>query len=447
MRHAEPFRVAVTGLGAVSAFGWGVEALRRGLAAGETAIGPLRRFAGEGHRTAVAAEVPSADEAPDALARLVPGWADLSLADRFALTAAAEALAAAGGAAAVLGGRPEAAGVFFGGSTAGMVEGEELFAEEPGQPLPWRHLETLASQPIDAPAAAVARRFGIGGPVITVSSACASGTQALGLALDALRSGEVEVALAGGADSLCRLTYAGFNALRVVDERPCRPFGAGREGMTLGEGAGVLVLEPEVRARKRGAPVLAHLLGVGNSCDAHHMTAPHPEGVGAALAIERALRDVGRGAAAGVPPEAVAFIDAHGTGTPLNDLSEWRGMVRVFGERAGEIPLTATKAAVGHLLGSSGAIEAVVTVLCLAAGEVHPTAAGGGLDPETPVRLVTGRPLPLDREPDRKPELDPGRGSVALSTSFGFGGANAAAVFGRAELAGGPEPAGFEEPR
>jgi 3-oxoacyl-[acyl-carrier-protein] synthase II len=182
------------------------------------------------------------------------------------------------------------------------------------------------------------------------------------------------------------------------------------------------------------------------------MTAPHPEGLGAALAIERALRDAGRGAAAGVPPEAVAFIDAHGTGTPLNDLSEWRGMVRVFGERAGEIPLTATKAAVGHLLGSSGAIEAVATVLCLAAGEVHPTAAGGDLDPETPVRLVTGRPLPLDREPDRAPELDPdldpSSGSVALSTSFGFGGANAAAVFGpAAEGAGGPERAGFEEPR
>jgi 3-oxoacyl-[acyl-carrier-protein] synthase II len=414
MRRAEPFRVAVTGLGAVSAFGWGVEALRRGLAAGETAIGPLRRFAGEGHRTAVAAEVPSADEAPEALARLVPGWADLSLADRFALAAAAEALAGAGGAAAVLGGRPESAGVFFGGSTAGMLESEEVFAERSGAPLLRRGLERLASQPLDAPAAAVARAFGLGGPVVTVSSACASGTQALGLALDALRSGEVEVALAGGADSLCRLTYAGFNALRVVDARPCRPFRAAREGMTLGEGAGVLVLEPEERVRARGAEGIARLLGVGNSCDAHHMTAPHPEGVGAALAIERALSDAGLDG--GVP----AFFNAHGTGTPLNDLSEWRGMERVFGAGASEVPLTATKAAVGHLLGSSGAIEAVATVLCLRDRQVHPAPGDGDLDPETPVRLVLDEPLRLELE------------GVALSTSFGFGGANAAAVFGPA---------------
>lgn len=420
MPRSAPFRVAVTGLGAVSAFGWGVEPLLRGLVAGESAIGPLRRFAGEGHRTAVAAEVPDPRAPPEEVARVVPGWDDLSLADRFALAAAAEALAWAGGAEAVLGGRSEAAGVFFGGSTAGMVEGEEVFGEAPGLPLSRRRLELLASQPPDAPAAAVARAFGLGGPVVTVSSACASGTQALGMALDALRSGEVEVALAGGADSLCRLTYAGFNALRVVDARPCRPFRAGREGMTLGEGAGVLVLESEERARERGAAALARLLGVGNSCDAHHMTAPHPEGLGAALAIGRALDD------AGLDRAAPAFFNAHGTGTPLNDLSEWRGMERVFGAGAGEIPLTATKTAVGHLLGSSGAIEAVATVLCLRDGQVHPTPGDGALDPETPVRLVLGEPL----------AFDPERGGAALSTSFGFGGANAAAVFGLAPGSG-----------
>ncbi|HEX6199718.1 MAG TPA: beta-ketoacyl synthase N-terminal-like domain-containing protein, partial [Thermoanaerobaculia bacterium] len=226
-----------------------------------------------------------------------------------------------------------------------------------------------------------------------------------------------------GADSLCRLTYAGFNALRVVDERACRPFRAGRQGMSLGEGAGVVVLEPEERARRRGAPVLARLLGVGNSCDAHHMTAPHPEGVGAALALERALRDAGH---EGGGAAAVAFVNAHGTGTPMNDLSEWRGMARVFGAGAGEIPLTASKASVGHLLGSSGAIEAVATVRCLLEGLVHPTpaseAAGAELDPETPARLVLGEGLLLSERTVSGPGL-------ALSTSFGFGGANAAAVF------------------
>jgi len=427
---ADGRRIAVTGLGAVSAWGWGVEPLWRGLLSGKTAIGPLKRFAGQGHRTAVAAEVPTLEEdqgVPEDLVRRVPGWASLSLSERFALAAAWEAVAASGGLEAVLGGRPEAVGVFFGGSTAGMLEGEEVFAEGPGRPLGRRDLEALAAQPLDVPAATVARHLGLGGPVLTVSSACASGTQALGAALDALRSGEVEVALAGGADSLCRLTYAGFNSLRVVDERPCRPFRAGRQGMSLGEGAGAVVLEPEKRARGRGAPVLARLLGVGSSCDAHHMTAPHPEGVGAALALERALRDAGHeGAGAG----EIAFVNAHGTGTPMNDLSEWRGMARVFGPSAGEIPLTASKASVGHLLGSSGAIEAVATVRCLLEGLVHPTPVsdeeGGELDPETPALLVLGEVLPLAERTGSGPGL-------ALSTSFGFGGANAAAVFAAGE--------------
>jgi 3-oxoacyl-[acyl-carrier-protein] synthase II len=416
---SETQRFVVTGLGAVSAWGWGVDPLWAGLLSGRTAIGPLRRFAGEGHRTGVAAEVPAA---PEALARHLAGWDELSLAERFALAAAEEAMAAAGGASEVLAGRPEAVGVFFGGSTAGMLESEDTLAEGSGR-LGRAAIRLLAAQPLDAPAAAVARSLGLAGPVLTISSACASSTQALGAALDALRAGEVDVALAGGADSLCRLTYAGFNALRVVDERACRPFREGRAGMTLGEGAGVLVVEPEERARARGAKVLGAVLGAGNSCDAHHMTAPHPEGLGAALAIERALRDAGLDPAR----SPLAFVNAHGTGTPLNDLSEWRGMARAFGDRAGAVPLTATKASVGHLLGSSGAIEAVATLLCLAAGVVHPTPRSGDpgerVDPETPARLVLGEPLPLE------PGAGAGAATVALSTSFGFGGANAAAVF------------------
>lgn len=426
-------RFVVTGLGAVSAWGWGIAPFWRGVLSGRTGIGPLRRFAGEGHRTAVAAEAPSA---PRELIRRFPAWDRLSLAERFALAAAEEAVSAAGGPGAVAGDAPEVVGVFFGGSTAGMLESEETFAPRaPGRPernelerLNRNELELLASEPLDAPATAVARWLGVAGPVVTISSACASGTQALGAALDALRAGEVEVAVAGGADSLCRLTYAGFNALRVVDERPCRPFREGREGMTLGEGAGVLVVEAEERARQRGARVLGAVLGAGNSCDAHHMTAPHPEGLGAALAIERALRD------AGLDPSAapIAFVNAHGTGTPLNDLSEWRGMAKRFGERAATVPLTATKASVGHLLGSSGAIEAVATLLCLGQGVIHPTPRSGEpgerIDPETPARLVLGEALDLDPGSDASGTA----GGVALSTSFGFGGANAAAVFARA---------------
>ena len=422
MTTTEP-RIVVTGLGAVSAWGWGRELLWRGLVSGETAIAGLSRFDAPGLRTRIAGQVPGQAPAEPGAG---PSAEDdeISLAERFAVAAAAEALAQAlgiGPPAGPITALPrEATGVFFGGSTAGMFESEEVFRET-SKRGPWgRDLDLLAAQPIDNAAAAVARRYGLAGPVHTVSSACASGTQALGAALDALRSGEVDVALAGGADSLCRLTYAGFNSLRVVDEAPCRPFREGRAGMSLGEGAGLLVLETAERAARRGAPVLAELRGAGNSCDAHHMTAPHPAGLGAALAMERALED------AGARPEEICFVNAHGTGTPLNDASEWLGMVRVFGEHAGEVPVTATKASVGHLLGSSGAIEAVATVLCLAAGEIHPTPHGGDVDPETPVRLVVGAPQAL-----------PAGGGpwVALSTSFGFGGANAAAIFA-AERAG-----------
>ena len=409
-------RIVVTGLGAVSAWGWGQDALWQGLVSGETAISRLSRVSVDGLRTRVAAQVPPRIPPPS---RGGPGDlpgadAGLSLADRFALAAAAEGLAQALGAGAPHGLPRDATGVFFGGSTAGMYESEEVFRVASDRPPDGRDLDRLAAQPIDNPAADVARHLGLSGPVHTVSSACASGTQALGAALDALRAGEVDVALAGGADSLCRLTYAGFNSLRVVDEAPCRPFRRERAGMSLGEGAGLLVLETAARAARRGARVLAELRGAGNSCDAHHMTAPHPAGLGAALAMERALDD------AGARPEEVSFVNAHGTGTPLNDASEWLGMVRVFGDRASAVPVTATKASVGHLLGSSGAIEAVATVRCLVAGVVHPTPSGGEVDPETPAHLVLGTPFPLAAGADPW---------IALSTSFGFGGANAAAIF------------------
>lgn len=399
-------RVAVSGVGAVSGLGWGIAPLWEGLRAGRTAIRPFERFDHSAHRTHLAAEIDvpePADLAGD------PRWKNLSLADRFAVFAAAEALAMAGLSAPL----EELAGVWFGSSTGGMFESERFFGEFlRGR---WRHakLRDLASQQVNAPGDAVARWFGASGPVRTVSSACSSGALALGAALDAVRSGEVEAAVAGGSDSLCRLTYAGFNALRSVDEGPCRPFRAGREGMSFGEGSAVLVLEPVERVLARGGEPLAVLSGAGSACDAHHMTAPDPTGAGAAAAVEAALRD------AGMPPDEVGFVNAHGTGTPLNDAAEWKALRRVFGERAGDLPLAATKALLGHLLGSSGAIEAVATVLCLRHGEVHPVPSSSDADPELPVSLVLDRPLPL-----------PGV-RAAVSTSLAFGGSNAALVFSR----------------
>jgi 3-oxoacyl-(acyl-carrier-protein) synthase len=399
-----PIRVVITGMGAVSAAGWGVELLWHALRAGRAELGPFSRFDHSRQRAHLAGEVPSG---PPQTFRRLPGWNRLAFTDRFALFAALEAVEQAR-----LGRRlgDLTAGVFFGTSTAGLLEGEwflEDLWESGGQR---GRLSHMASHQLNSPGDAVARHLGVTGPVRTVSSACASAALALDDALRSIRSGEVDLAVSGGSDSLSKTTYSGFNSLRAVDEKPCRPFREGRGGMSLGEGSAVLVLEPLERALARGAEPLAEILGAGASCDASHMTAPHPEGVGAALALSRGLDD------AGMAAEHIDFFNAHGTGTLLNDASEFAALSRVFGERASSMPVSTTKSIVGHLLGSSGAIEAVATVLCLRAGEAHPAAGGGRVDPKTPLDLVLGEPRPL-------PE-----GSVAVSASFGFGGANAAVV-------------------
>ena len=400
-------RVVVTGLGAVSPFGAGVAALAAGIRAGRTAIARFDLFDHERQRTHVAGQVPAA-----AIARTdrSNGRTLLSRTDLFGEIAALEAVGAARlplDSAALAD-----VGLFFGSSTGGMFEVEDYYRVLKAHGARRRSARAIAAHQTNSPGDAVARRLGIGGPVETISSACAAATLAIGAALDALRVGEVDVAIAGGSDALCRLTYSGFNALRAVDEGPCRPFRADRQGLSLGEGAGLLVLETEEHAARRGAPILLELAGAGATCDAHHMTAPHPEGSGAARAMRTALED------AGVAPDAVDFVNAHGTGTPLNDASEWEAMRAVFGERASRVPLTSTKSLVGHLLGACGAIEAVVTATCLMDGFQHAMPArpdDAGIGPD----LVLGAARPLS---------DP---RVAISTNFAFGGANAALVFRR----------------
>jgi 3-oxoacyl-[acyl-carrier-protein] synthase II len=404
---ANPARVWVTGIGAVTPFGWGLEAFRRGLFEGRTALRPLGLFRTERHRTRVAGEVP--DGVGEALSGLRPKErARLSRSDGFALAAAREAAAMAR-----IGEAP-GAGVFLGSSTGGLLEGERVFhdlRERPGARLAASRLAT--HQP-DGPAATIARAFAVTGPVVALSSACSAAGMAIEAALRSLREREVELAFAGGADALNELTYAGFNALRAVDEGPCRPFRAGRTGLSLGEGAGMLILESERHARARGAEPLAELLGAGSSCDATHMTAPDAHGEGLALAVEKALADAGIGA------EEIDVIDAHGTGTPLNDLAEWRGLERVLGPRVAAIPMLATKGAVGHLLGACAGVEAAGVVLALATGSLPPTQRSGAVDPECPARLVLDGPLAL---------AYPAR---VLSINLAFGGANVALVL-RAE--------------
>ncbi|RLE20235.1 MAG: hypothetical protein DRJ65_18660 [Acidobacteria bacterium] len=396
-------KVVITGIGAVSGFGWGVEKLWRGLESGATSIREPSVFDVEGQRTTLVAEV--GPPGPDAQAE-IDDLRNLSRADVFAVIAAREALVRAG----VDAGGPRT-GVFCGGSTAGMAECEDFVGRivgvHPGKPT----LRLLASQQLNGPGDAVARDIGACGPVIGFSSACASGAMALGAALEAVRSGDVDMALAGGADSLCRLTYSGFNALRSVDPGVCRPFRRERQGLSLGEGAGMLVLEPLDRAVARGAEPLAELAGYGASCDAYHMTAPHPKGDGALAAMKAALRD------AGLESLDVGAVNAHGTGTPHNDQSESCALRRLLGERALEVPLTAPKGALGHVLGAAGALEAVASVLALECGTIFPTAGSTPADPDFGIDLVL----------DEGREMFRGK-QTWISTNFAFGGANAALV-------------------
>ncbi len=388
--------VAITGIGAVCGFGNGVERLLAGLRAAQPAMTEVSVFAVEGHRTRLGSQVPDA-----ATQDLDPG---LSRGDRFAVLAAREAVTDAGLDAAHLGD----AGVFLGSSNGGLLEGERFLRRlRDGDAL---GLRTVASHQNNGPGDAVAKDLGAHGPVVTSSSACTSANMALASALDALRAGECEVAIAGGADAMCETTYAGFNSLRAVDPAPAQPFRAARAGLSMGEGAGVLVLETLAHARARGATILAELAGAGASCDAHHMSAPKDDGSGSLAAMQRALAD------AGEAPAAVAFINAHGTGTPHNDVAEARALRALFGDSVARIPVTSTKSLVGHLLGGCGGLEAVVCVLGLRHGEVHATAGDGPADPALGLDLVHDAPRRLEGA------------RVALSNNLAFGGNNCALV-------------------
>ena len=392
-------RVVVTGIGAVSPFGWGVAAFRRGLLAGKCAVEPSRDFDTRGQRTQIVGEVETAPEQIDGLATRS---ARLTRTDLFAVAAATEACRNAS-----LSPSDCSPGVFFGGSTAGMVECEEYVARLLGVREGKPSLGLLTSQQLNGPGDAVARSLATSGPVESLSSACASGALAIGAALDALRTGEVEVAVAGGSDGLCLLTYSGFNALRLVAPGPCLPFRKNRRGMNLGEGSGVLVLETLAHARGRGARPIAELLGAGASCDAHHMTGPDPEGRGLVEAIRKAL------AMASISPADTGSICAHGTATRYNDSMELAAFSTLFGSL--ELPVYSVKGTTGHTLAAAGLIETLVTLHSIHEGFAPPTAG-----------LVTPDSAAQGRVTRSAVDLDPRQ--PALTVSAGFGGVNAALV-------------------
>jgi 3-oxoacyl-[acyl-carrier-protein] synthase II len=261
----------------------------------------------------------------------------------------------------------------------------------------------------------VARHLGAHGPRTTIMTACSSSATAIGYAADRIRLGHVEVALAGGAEGLTRLTYAGFGCLRATapGDEPCRPFDAERKGLTLGEGAAVLVLEDYERARARGAAILAVVAGWGITADAHHMTAPHPEGDGAARAMQMALDD------AKLSADAIGYVNAHGTGTPHHDAAETLAVKRIFGARAPSVPVSSIKSMVGHTLGAAGAIEAAASVLSLARGFLPPTVHLRAPDPAFGLDYIPGAARDVAVE-------------ALLSNSFAFGGNNTVLALTRA---------------
>jgi len=402
-----PPRVVITGLGAVSALGGDVAALAAGLVDGRCAIGPLTLFPYRG-RAGTAAE---AHDTTAGTAALPPATVRrLSRPDRFALAAAGEACRAAGLDAAL---RRRAA-LHVGATTGGMFETEEVYLRRRSGEERRVRLSRMIGMPLATAAAVVSQALGIHGPQATVSTACSSSALAVALAAETIRRGEARVALAVGTDTLCRLTYAGFDALQALDPDRCRPFDRRRRGLSLGEGAGALVLEDADHARARGARARAVFLGAGSATDAHHVTAPHPEGAGALAALRGAL------AAAGVPADAVDYVNAHGTGTPQNDAVEVAVLRTVLGPRIARVPISSTKSQIGHCLGAAGAIEAAATVIALDDGVLPPTVSLEEPDP-------AWADLDLVPAAGRRAALD-----VALTSSYGFGGHNVTLVFGRA---------------
>jgi 3-oxoacyl-[acyl-carrier-protein] synthase-1/3-oxoacyl-[acyl-carrier-protein] synthase II len=332
------------------------------------------------------------------------GRKDLLLTTRFALAATRQALADAGWDPGAL--QKLRVGVCLGTTVGSALNIEDFYREYRTGGSP--DLETIERFLRSNPAAAVSRELGLDGPVQTVVNACSSGTDAIGIAASWLRAGVCDVVLAGGADELCRIIYNGFISLMITDDQPCRPFDRERRGLNLGEGAAVLVLERPSVAAARGARTRARVLGYGAACDAHHLTAPHPDGRGLRQAFAEAL------ATAGVAPGEVAFINAHGTGTPDNDRVEGRVIHDLFPET----PFVSTKGYTGHTLGAAGAIEAAFTVACLEAGRIPASGGFAGADPD-----IHAAPAAAG--------LDI-RGGVAISDSLAFGGNNAVLVIGRA---------------
>jgi len=398
-------RVVVTGAGIVTALGAGWNINAAGFQAGRTAIRPVTLFDVSRQRTKIAAEI----DLPETLPRTNlsdKNLRRLNRAARMLLLAAHEAWTQSGW-------QPQDDLPVVLGTTSGeMLLGQDYLEQAVRAPRHFKKQATrVAYYQVQRQGLDLCDAFGFQGSVTTISNACASGSNAIGHAFEMLRHGRAEKVLTGGYDALCQLTFAGFDSLQALAPTPCRPFDADRNGLTLGEGAAVLTLETLASAEKRGAEILGEIIGYGAATDTHHLTQPHPEGNAALAAMNAACT------CAKVSPEQIDYINAHGTATPQNDATEAAAINRWAGDHARALPVSSTKAGIGHLLGAAGAVEAVACLMALRGQWLPPETALIKADPACRFQIV--------REPTNKNIV------TALSNSFGFGGANAALIFRR----------------
>ena len=403
--------LVITGMGAVTPVGIGVDAYWRALIDGKCGVGPITRFDASGLPVQIAAELKGFDPAdymPKQLARTMDPFM------QFAFAAAEEALADS---ALPVGAEPDRIGIVMGTAMDGVTTvAQTQAAFDAGRRVGPRFVPMTIG---NIAAAQIAIAHGIHGPSLTLNTACSAGGDAMMTAAMLLRTGEADAVLAAGGESiLCPIVVSGLSQAKALSRRnddpehACRPFDLDRDGFVIGEGGGALVIETEEHALARGATIHAVLAGYANTSDAHHVTAPCPDGTGAAACMQRAL------ARAGMQPSDIGYINAHGTSTPLGDKAETLAIKAVFGGRESAPPVSATKSATGHLMGAGGLTEAIACIKAIQDGILPPTLHLDTPDPD----------CDLDYVPNTARKADI---SAAMSNSLGFGGQNSSIILSR----------------
>ena len=414
LRRSNPLRkrVVITGLGLVIPIGIGVETAWKNVCEGRSGIGRLTRFDPNGHETKIAGEVKGFNP-ENYIEKKEIKKMDLFI--QYALAAAREAVEDSQ--LKIVPENSEQVGVIVGTGLGGLPTIEKyhqiLLEKGPGRISPFFIPMLIANMA----SGQIAIRFGVKGPNSCIVTACATGAHCIGDSFRAIVYGDAKAFIAGGTEAnITPLTVGGFNAMKALStrndepEKASRPFEKNRDGFVIAEGAGILIVEELEFALNRGARIHAEIVGYGYTGDAYHITAPSPDGDGAARCMRMALRD------AGLKPEEIDYINAHGTSTPLNDATETKAIKTVFGEHAKKIPISATKSMTGHLLGAAGSTEAIFTILSLRDGILPPTINYEEPDPECDLDYV---PNVARRNPIQ----------IAMSNAFGFGGTNGTLIF------------------